>query len=483
MPHTKGIIVLWFALSLGTLIVTSDRSWAQSPSSRAFKTHAVCYRDLKLYEPHYDFIASHFDIVLTSHEMLASELKKRNPKIIVLKYKIAQSMHRYYPDWKDVDPHEEWFVHARGFAPTNENRLRSVKFDEYLMDPRVSGWQEHYAKYSREVLKHQTAFSGIYADNCWANFPMPNQWPWYRNISAEEHVTEGPQGDRIRLDYPLSERRSGTKSIRVNKVGQGSSENFFDETAGCSWKGNQLALNQNHLPGPPGTKVCVKYSAVCLAPEEVIAGWQDGIAALSAKAKAAISKKLLIGNSGGRLYAKRYLDVSDGVFVESFIHAPWGSGNWIGRSESEWIEEIEALVYTQKKGKWHMCHSGTDPDASTPAQIEQLRLFCYASFLLGAGPKATFYFACVDTDLGPPVYYPEWELPLGEPKGPYSVKKIGKSRIYQRDFSNGKAIVNPSDSQNAVMVDLEGEYTDEKGNPMTKIKLRSKHGVILVRTK
>ncbi|MEW6356255.1 MAG: putative glycoside hydrolase [Planctomycetota bacterium] len=453
----------------------------QEQGKRAIKTHTICYGGWKSHAPHFDFIASHYDMVLDGAPNIVEELTKRNPKIGVLYYKIAQSMHASYPDWQEVDAHEEWFIHAKDFEPTRENRLFSTAYDEYMMDVREVGWQDHYAQFVAKTMKENPLFAGIFADNCWSSFSAA-RGKWYRITPPERHVTEGVRGEIIKVDHPIAKRRRGPTPIRVHTNSKMEGDNFYDEKNGCSWDGQTITLNPEKLPGPPGAEVWVSYAAVCFPPEGLVEKWQDGITAVVTKARAAMPPdKLLIGNSGGRVYCERYLEGLDGVFVEAFVHAPWGLGDR-GPAEEQWRQEIEAQIHAQELGKWHMSHSGTDPERSTPEQIEQWRLFCYASFLLADGPKATFQFVGEHKDRAPN-YYPEWDLPIGEAKSKYTITKIGNANIYQREFANGKALVNPSDGAEPVTIDLGGKYRNWKGEVLEKIELTPKHGAVLARTK
>ncbi|MDD4869194.1 MAG: putative glycoside hydrolase [Kiritimatiellae bacterium] len=452
----------------------------EEPERRAVKTHTICYGSWKAHEPYADFIASHYDMILDGERGIVEGLTRRNPKIGVLKYKIAQSMHDSYPDWKEVDANENWFIHAKGFEPVRENRLRSASYDEYMMDVSQTGWQDHYAKFVGQAMRENPLFAGIFADNCWSSFSS-YAGKWYRIIPVEKHVTEGEKGEIIKVDFPVVKRRRGLTPIKICTNSKFEGPNFYDETKGCSWNKQTITLNSSNLPGPRGTEVWISYAAVCSPPDDLVTKWEDGITAIVTKAKAALPDKLLIGNSGSRLYCERYLDAMDGIFVEAFIHAPWGMGSR-GLTATQWLEEVNALVHSQEKNKWHMSHSGTDPKNSTPEQTEQWRLFCYASFLLGTGPKATFQFVAETKDRAPN-YYPEWDLLIGEPKGSYTTIKIGTTIVYQREFANGKAVVNPSDGSDTVTIDLGGTYRDWQGRVLKEIKLPPKHGTVVVVTR
>ena len=467
------------ACTLICVLVCSASAWAQTSQRRAIKTHTICYGSWKSHQAYFDFIASHYDMVLDGAPKIVEELTKRNPKIGVLKYKIAQSMHTSYPDWQEVNPHEDWFIHAKGLPTTKQNRLRSTAYDEYMMDVRQTGWQDHYAQFVATAMKENPLFVGIFADNCWSRFSA-SAHKWYRIIPAEKCVTTGEKGEIIKVAFPIAKRRRGPTPIKVHLSDDLAGDSFYDEESGCSWEKRTIRLNPAKLPGPPGTKVWVSYAAVCFPPDGLVEKWQDGITAIVTKARSAMpADKLLIGNSGGRVYCERYLSGLDGVFVEAFVHAPWGPGDRASTAE-RWREEIDALIRAQEMGKWHMSHAGTDPKRSTPEQTEQWRLFCYASFLLGTGPKATFQFVGSHKDRTPN-YYPEWDLPIGGPTGGYTSTQIDGVTIYQRAFTQGKALVNPSDGGEPVTIDLGGKYRDWRGRVTDKVVLPAKHGAVVVK--
>lgn len=104
---------------------------------------------------------------------------------------------------------------------------------------------------------------------------------------------------------------------------------------------------------------------------------------------------------------------------------------------------------------------------------EESRLYALASFLLLQNDETYFYYAPDESGI---YWYPEWETKIGHPLGEY----YQKDGVYQRDFSNGRVLVNPG--KKTVTVKLDGTYTVE-GNVVTEITLKSKTGVLLLQSR
>ena len=116
-----------------------------------------------------EFVASHFDIMVTNFYLRVEKIKAKNPNVIILGYRNVMAMHPHYEDWEEVNSHEDWFLHD-----VNGNRLVNKKYGWYAMDVGSPGWREHYAKLVKAKLDANPAFDGLFADDVW-------EWNKYKN--------------------------------------------------------------------------------------------------------------------------------------------------------------------------------------------------------------------------------------------------------------------------------------------------------------
>ena len=70
-----------------------------------------------------------------------------------------------------------------------------------------------------------------------------------------------------------------------------------------------------------------------------------------------------------------------------------------------------------------------------------------------------------------------WDTPLGSSSSAY----YNSFSLYQRDFSNGKVIVNPTDSGTTYSLSLSSKYKDLDGNIISSVSLSPKTGTVLVK--
>jgi uncharacterized repeat protein (TIGR01451 family) len=183
------------------------------------------------------------------------------------------------------------------------------------------------------------------------------------------------------------------------------------------------------------------------------------------------------GLHGGGTYTD-YLAATDGAWHEEFLHGGTKPVDWFP-TYAAWQELLNRLVYTQSVGKTITCYNRYY--VVPPADIEQKgHFFSLATYLLGCGP--TSYFDHIQEGLTLETsYYPIWDAAIGTPTGAY----YQAGGVYQRDFTNGKALVNPFDSGNAVTVTLSRPYRvvaydGSLSASVTSVSLATKTGVILI---
>jgi Hypothetical glycosyl hydrolase family 15 len=140
-----------------------------------------------------------------------------------------------------------------------------------------------------------------------------------------------------------------------------------------------------------------------------------------------------------------------------------------------WAQNVQMLIDNARNGTGALLNY----DASTSVPLEQAREFATASFLIGRGPHQFLQFS----DSAHHSYEqlsPLYQMPIGAPVETFTnVSSYLQGGVYQRDFTNGKALANPGSS--TVTVALGGAYTDVNGTTMTSVKLAPKTGIVLVR--
>ena len=158
----------------------------------------------------------------------------------------------------------------------------------------------------------------------------------------------------------------------------------------------------------------------------------------------------------------------DGAIAESWLRiASMGITEY--RPQSQWQDSVDQLVDLGNKGVSTsvMVKLWT---TGTQAQKDAYHLFALSTFLLGTDGKSTFHCS-YDPDEDRLAHYPLWNVPIGDPVGHYTAA----GSAFQRSFTNGKVVVNPTDA--AVTVWLGGTYVDAaSGRSVTKAVLPAHAG-------
>jgi len=104
--------------------------------------------------------------------------------------------------------------------------------------------------------------------------------------------------------------------------------------------------------------------------------------------------------------------------------------NW-GKTPTYSTREIPMLMKAVEAGKIFEAHSLKCPeDANDQHTIDNI-----ASFLIAAGPYS--YFLCGGWNSEPPIWYPIYDFPLGEP---LSNAIFGNDGIWRRSFKSGTKV-------------------------------------------
>ena len=207
------------------------------------------------------------------------------------------------------------------------------------------------------------------------------------------------------------------------------------------------------------------------------------------KIKKKIGNKLLISNGVG--WGKSYyeyngeifFDTVDGIMVEGFVR--WGSTPLnVFRSEKDWKSDVDMLKEIDSKVKIVLVYTKfLDTLPGTPEQKEDYRLYSLTTFLLGKGVGQFYLVGEIEAnEFGTTrprvstVYQPSWGTEIGAPLGDY-YKQGG---VYQRDFTGGKVLVNPT--YNTQTLNLPRPYKTLEGRVVSEVALAHHTGMILLKT-
>jgi hypothetical protein len=205
--------------------------------------------------------------------------------------------------------------------------------------------------------------------------------------------------------------------------------------------------------------------------------WLAMTTSIAAQTRAALAPKPVWGNgvgSGTKYFetngqTSKILDGLDGGMVELFIRNPTNPVTTY-RNETQWKQDVDMLVDAAANGHKLMTITKVWTNA-TKAQADAWQRYALASFLLGYTPGMDWFSFRVDhkpTSAGPYL-----RAAIGSPTGPYA-KVAG---VYQRQFTGGKVLVNPTRSP--VTVKLAGTYRTLDGAVVTALTMMPHTGEVL----
>lgn len=382
--------------------------------------HIVAYGNILRKEANIQFISGHgFNIVDTgfSETEGISKLKLLKPDLIAIGYKDAIAVHDTYDDWDEVDAHENWFIHDE-FG----HRLRDNTWDWYLMDPGNEGWRNYYANSLKNQLDSNTMFDGVFADDVQT---LLSTTRWHADIKDELCVVK-EDGVSVDVSYAVWTDSKNKINVCTNIEHTG-----IDYYAGGSFSSSTLSLG---TPLPAYSSVYISYSAkdtnIIRPAQDKVVSWHNDMMTQLKTVKDTINDKLLIINSGDR---GEYLDFSDGVMAEGFVHAS-GYNSEDFKPYYQWKKDIDDLVNVTARNKILLAQSGLRKDISDQNLVRQIMLYCFGSYLLGVADSSTFYFE--NQGYSQITYYPEWDVDLGCPLDNYYLLKEGISNYPQTPPDN-----------------------------------------------
>ncbi len=134
------------------------------------------------------------------------------------------------------------------------------------------------------------------------------------------------------------------------------------------------------------------------------------------------------------------------------------------KPESAWLNDINMIVNAEASGH-PVAVTVKVWSPATASQLGDLHVYALASFLLATSGHSYFSFLSASTPGAITFDYPLDHVNIGTPTGRYS--QIGGA--YQRVFTRGKVLVNPS--PNPITVALGGTYKNLGGQQVTSLTL------------
>jgi Hypothetical glycosyl hydrolase family 15 len=130
------------------------------------------------------------------------------------------------------------------------------------------------------------------------------------------------------------------------------------------------------------------------------------------------------------------------------------------RTEAKWLLDVNMLVDAEARGDSVLAVTKLWVSA-TAAQQAAWHKFTLATFLLGANGHSYYSFVGSKTNAALTQDYAWDHINIGTPLGPYA--KVGG--LYQRSFTNGIVVVNPTTA--AATLNLSATYTNLDGSLVT----------------
>ncbi|MDQ6816071.1 MAG: putative glycoside hydrolase family 15 protein [Actinomycetota bacterium] len=176
----------------------------------------------------------------------------------------------------------------------------------------------------------------------------------------------------------------------------------------------------------------------------------------------------LIANIGGATGQEPWQSWSallDGAEEESWTDGGLG----LAQQVPSWTAKLQNVAWSEAHGKYALLHSFSSGEGAN--------VYGLASMLLVAGGHSSYSTSNANY-VGAEAWFPEYGTAtrLGAPRGRY----VMRSGVYQRSFTNGLVLVNPT-LQAAVHVTLDGTYSGSGRSHVSAVSLPATSGLILLR--
>ncbi len=215
--------------------------------------------------------------------------------------------------------------------------------------------------------------------------------------------------------------------------------------------------------------------------ESVLAAWQPWyVLPFLRQLKQALGSRPLVTNSTPSFRSSApdaddtdFLDHVDGTMIEGFAHAPWDSVDLIP-DLGAWAWQQAMMQRNIERGKRVYVLSGAQ--GGTAAEQHRWQVFTYSSFLLRTDARNSWFLwrRPGHAFTAAAHWFPELDLDLGPPAQPPYLAQ----GVWQRDFSNGKVLVNVSGTTRTV--DLLWQYRLPDGRRANRVTVAPWTAAILL---
>jgi hypothetical protein len=166
----------------------------------------------------------------------------------------------------------------------------------------------------------------------------------------------------------------------------------------------------------------------------------------------------------------------DDAMAEGFLRN-WWSDAGLFFDVTGWLQSVQFLIDTDALGK-NVQVTTALPTTATAAQVDQWRKYAYATYLLGNNGRAYFEFVPYGSPRGSEISNPLYTLDIGTPtQTAASASGYANGAWYERSFTKGKVVVNPTTT--TVTVPLGSSYLKPDGTTVTSLTLGPNSGEIL----
>lgn len=289
---------------------------------------------------------------------------------------------------------------------------------------------------------------------------------WYLRSKSGAKVRSVQWGNYLMDPANTGWRREGVTECKAFLAQSGFDGCYLDDLG----SGNFDSGNLTALPINPRTHATYT-SLQWIADTSALARYVD-----SSTGRPTIANGL---NNGDKYFdpavrSARLLDGADGANAEGFLRNQSDAPDTFA-PEADWTKDVDMLVDAGSRGRSVVAMTKVWVRADAD-QVTRLRRYAYASFLLGTNGQQYLYFNPVGPGK-PPAANPWDGIAIGTPTEHYAKR----SGAYQRAFSHGLVVVNPTSS--SVTFPLAGTYVDLSGAERRGSMTLGPHGADILRTK
>ncbi len=309
-----------------------------------------------------------------------------------------------------------------------------------------------------------------YQNGAFAQSSQPTAYPdsWYARSAGGAKVRSRGFGNYLMNIGTPAWRQSAAQECAANLAKSGYDGCYLDMLGTAPLSPRYV----NGVPINPGT-------GVVWTPRDYLAG----TAAIATEVKAQNPGVIVAGNglgSGARYYNEAggsplsLLLSLDAAHSEIWLRTPHQSLTKF-KSESSWLRDVSMIADAGARGRVVLATTKIWTPG-TSAQIDAWHRYTVASFLLGTNGQSYLNFLPSKTMAGITGDSPYDRADVGTPLGPFA--KTGG--VYQRAFTNGLVLVNPTGVP--VAVPLLRQMTTLDGRTVSSLTMAPNTGEVLTDT-